>query len=256
MGVELPALSMFGIRGGSMNSMILIPALLISLGYYQDFDRDGYTFRQGDCNDRNASIHPNAGEICDDLDNDCNGLVDDSYNIKYYVDQDYDGYGDFTDYVIIPSCGTYVGYTLNNSDCNDYDPNINPAQYDYWDGVDNDCKIETNIPSVDIYNTGVITVENGDNRVILEDGKQVSTVNENGESAYATMIFQVWQPDMSGNWLIAVSTTYLATTGGIIQDYADDTWLVNQLTYEISNSVGECFVWGSDINVFSECTVI
>ena len=44
-----------------------------------DFDGDSFCDkREGfdDCNDNRDDIHPNAIEICDGLDNDCNGQVD------------------------------------------------------------------------------------------------------------------------------------------------------------------------------------
>ena len=41
-----------------------------------DHDGDGFSKCQGDCNDSNAAIHPGAAEICDGLDNDCDGIVD------------------------------------------------------------------------------------------------------------------------------------------------------------------------------------
>ncbi len=41
-----------------------------------DFDHDGFTTEQGDCNDANAAIHPGATEICGDgIDNNCDGTV-------------------------------------------------------------------------------------------------------------------------------------------------------------------------------------
>ncbi|MFQ5720541.1 MAG: MopE-related protein, partial [Acidobacteriota bacterium] len=42
-----------------------------------DCDADGVTF-PADCNDADPAIHPGAAEVCDGLDDDCNGLVDDS----------------------------------------------------------------------------------------------------------------------------------------------------------------------------------
>ncbi|MBU7032415.1 MAG: hypothetical protein HXS53_07775, partial [Theionarchaea archaeon] len=40
-----------------------------------DRDEDGYLYPQ-DCDDENSSIHPNAEEGCDRIDNDCDGSVD------------------------------------------------------------------------------------------------------------------------------------------------------------------------------------
>lgn len=44
--------------------------------FYQDRDRDGY-FSYEDCDDANPAVYPGAPEICDKLDNDCNGKTDD-----------------------------------------------------------------------------------------------------------------------------------------------------------------------------------
>lgn len=44
--------------------------------FYKDRDHDGYLSYE-DCDDNNATIHPGAQELCDGLDNDCNGKTDD-----------------------------------------------------------------------------------------------------------------------------------------------------------------------------------
>lgn len=41
-----------------------------------DGDRDGVTVLEGDCNDQHRYIHPQAAEVCDALDNDCDSLID------------------------------------------------------------------------------------------------------------------------------------------------------------------------------------
>jgi hypothetical protein len=62
-----------------------------------DRDNDGHTdvaCGGDDCDDTHASAHPGAAEVCDMLDNDCNGVVDDGSGAgrACYADTDGDGY--------------------------------------------------------------------------------------------------------------------------------------------------------------------
>ena len=62
------------------------------------------TYRRGDnsddCDDENADISPNAFEICDDIDNNCDDVVDTDARdrLLQFVDNDGDGYGTFQVY--------------------------------------------------------------------------------------------------------------------------------------------------------------
>lgn len=47
-------------------------------GTHQDRDEDGVTKAQGDCDDDNAAVHPEAMELCDGVDDDCDGWVDEA----------------------------------------------------------------------------------------------------------------------------------------------------------------------------------
>jgi hypothetical protein len=44
-----------------------------------DVDGDGYSVAQDDCDDNNPNINPGEAEVCDGVDNNCDGNIDESY---------------------------------------------------------------------------------------------------------------------------------------------------------------------------------
>ena len=60
-----------------------------------DNDGDGFSENDGDCNDSNSSIFPETDEICDLIDNNCDGEVDNNPidGSPYFLDSDEDGFG-------------------------------------------------------------------------------------------------------------------------------------------------------------------
>jgi len=103
-----------------------------------DEQPDGYVGNANDCNDNDATINPDAEEICDDIDNNCDGVVDEGGVCgAWYRDADGDGYGDPGDSK--QSESQPGGYVRNARDCNDNDINISPDAKEICDEIDNNC---------------------------------------------------------------------------------------------------------------------
>jgi|GEM_PF-6817455 len=125
--------------------------------YYRDLDGDGYGDPNDvifacdpsvvpagyvdnalDCNDNSSAAHggPNPpAEICDGIDNDCNGLIDDAdpgvTDLQaFYRDNDGDGFGSSSEANTTYACQARTGYTAIGGDCNDTQPHINPGAPD------------------------------------------------------------------------------------------------------------------------------
>ena len=109
-----------------------------------DLDEDGYSSEDGDCDDEDPNISPEAVEICDNIDNDCDSLIDeedDSLDPEsafiFSPDLDEDGFGANTTEIAcsLPD----QGVADNSLDCDDNDPLTNPEAEEFCDEQDNDC---------------------------------------------------------------------------------------------------------------------
>ncbi len=124
----------------------------VTIPYYQDQDGDGYgltssvvntcsqpvgySTTDGDADDSRNTIYPSATEICDNFDNDQDGVVDEGVTTTYYLDSDHDNYG--TSAVTIQSCSLPSGYASVSGDADDSRNTIYPGATEVCDNYDND----------------------------------------------------------------------------------------------------------------------
>ena len=122
--------------------------------FYSDADADGYgdpatairrceqpeglVSDDRDCDDTNPDVHPTAAEICDSVDEDCDGEVDEYAGPVWYADEDGDGWGD-EDADTVKACSAPQGYA-REGDCDDSDDSVSPTRdEDCGSGKDDDC---------------------------------------------------------------------------------------------------------------------
>ena len=103
-----------------------------------DGDGDGYIASQ-DCDDSDDAISPDAAEICDEKDNDCDGNIDDDATDMptWYADEDADGYGD--DSAASEACDPPDGAVAPGGDCDDDDALVSPSSDEVCNEVDDNC---------------------------------------------------------------------------------------------------------------------
>ncbi len=123
--------------------------------WYDDADGDGYgdassatsaceapsgaVANATDCDDANGAVSPAASEVCDSVDNNCDGVTDtDATDLKtYYADSDGDGTGDPS--VTSLACSRPSGFIGNKKDCDDTDATVYTGATEVCDDADNDC---------------------------------------------------------------------------------------------------------------------
>jgi len=113
-----------------------------ALSWYADTDTDGFgdsaaetvacdqpadtSLDDTDCDDTNGDVHPGADEVCDLIDNNCDGGIDESGLTTWFLDSDGDGYGDSA--TSVDACTQPVDHVDNSDDCAVSDP-TQPQQW-------------------------------------------------------------------------------------------------------------------------------
>lgn len=113
-----------------------------------DLDDDGVEYPL-DCDDTDPAVFPGAEELCDRIDNDCDGAIDEDATTlaTWYQDLDGDGYGDPN--VTVTSCDVPAGYVRTDLDCDDGDSAVSPDAVEICNAIDDDCDGATDQGAVD-----------------------------------------------------------------------------------------------------------
>ncbi len=206
--------------------------------YYLDADRDGYgtddkpplksctvlennflyTTQNGDCNDAFDQIHPGHIEVCDGVDNDCNGLADEDDAAleglaTYYPDTDGDGRGTDDLARAIESCqyAPLSGYSANSTDCNDSDASVYTGNTEAFDSRDNNCNF-----LIDEYLPPQVTFQGHD-----FDQARLITVGDANNDGYPDLVISATEGN-HGNGNLYVVFGPVALEGTLfLEDFAD-----------------------------------
>ena len=159
--------------------------------FYADLDHDGYGSASSgtqkstqpagyvtnhlDCNDNpaknGANIHPGAPELCNAVDDNCNGTIDDGLSLHtYYFDSDHDGYGNPN--TSKNTCIQPTGYITNNLDCNDQNAGLHPGTNDLCNGIDDNCngQVDENAIIAGIQEGNSVNVCSGESVILTASG--------------------------------------------------------------------------------------
>ncbi len=131
---------------------------------YNDNDGDGWGSGEAlacgnsasneDCDDANAALFPTQAEVCNGIDDNCNGQSDEGVLLTFYYDGDADGFGnvDSTELACAPS----TGFVSNSDDCNDAQVSYADADGDgFGTGEAIACGIASNNTDCDDNNNGI-----------------------------------------------------------------------------------------------------
>ena len=219
-----------------------------------DADGDGYDDTE-DCDDNNSVVNPSAAEICDGVDNNCDGQIDEGVSTTYYADADGDGFGD--EGSPTEACEQPSGYVPIGNDCNDTTAEAFPGAEEKCDGVDNNCDGEIDEGLTEAYyadgdgdgfgdeTTGVFACEKPSGMV--SDGDDCDDTSADVFPGNPEVCDEA-DNDCDGDTDEGVTTTYYEDVDGDAYGISDSTTESCDLPTGYSASPGDCDDAASAIN--------
>ena len=99
----------------------------------------GEVLQGGDCDDVDVDVRPSKSELCNGIDDDCDGAIDQIFNQHvFYQDLDQDQYGNEA-VPLIAGCSPSQEWTKTGGDCDDANGSVNPVAIEVCGGGDEDC---------------------------------------------------------------------------------------------------------------------
>ena len=136
-----------------------VTAVSAPVRFYRDcfpFDTDGDGVGcADDCDEADAGVHPGATELCDAIDQDCDGDL-----VEGFGDADVDGTPDCAD--ADADGDGHVDVEEGGDDCDDGDPTVFPGAEEECDGIDNDCDGDSSDPGDDLDGDGIADCNDDD----------------------------------------------------------------------------------------------
>jgi len=119
--------------------MKFLAATLLTLLVLGPGCSDGVGNLGGDDDDQGSECDDDAAEVCNGIDDDCDGEIDEGLPLTAFADTDGDGYGDPAG-ATIDGCGEDgSGFVGNSDDCDDTLAEVNPAAEEICNGRDDNC---------------------------------------------------------------------------------------------------------------------
>ena len=223
-----------------------------------DADGDGYpagTEPGEDCDDTDGDVNPGAVEVCDDVDNDCDDLVDDDPvdAVAFYVDADGDTYGDPASEPIL-ACDAPEGYVPDATDCDDGDAAYHPGAEEADCTDQNDYNCDGSAGDDDADGDGFVACEDCDDGAasVNPDAAEVcndldddcDSLTDDADDSVDSTTQSTWYPD-------ADADTFGDNAGGVLScdaplgtvaddtDCDDTTAAVNPDASEVCNGVDD-----------------